>query len=206
MYPQLFGTRILLLSCLGTRHKADNFALLWQLEISGETSTTCAWGRQTSRVLAGSGTLLKPLITVHQCLYCSYKTCVKSNFLRHERIHTGEKPYPCPHCDFRCSQNSDLKKHIRIHTGEKPFACSYCPYRSSRKEVLKSHMRTHIGNRGNWNGSCVACEKYLQAFLTDSALVNTTQTSCLMLIFVMSSILVNKVVLQKFFGFLIVYI
>lgn len=81
---------------------------------------------------------------IHQCLYCSYTSSLKCNLLRHERTHTGEKPFPCPHCNFRCSQNSDLKKHIRIHTGEKPFACSHCPYRSSRKESLRSHMRTHL--------------------------------------------------------------
>lgn len=87
----------------------------------------------------GRGSLTK----LYQCHYCTYTSPLKCNTLRHERTHTGEKPFPCPHCNFRCSQNCDLKKHIMTHTGEKPYACSQCPYRSSRKEVLKNHMRLH---------------------------------------------------------------
>ncbi|XP_064092603.1 protein tramtrack, beta isoform-like isoform X14 [Macrobrachium nipponense] len=78
----------------------------------------------------------------YQCRFCQYTSPVKCNVTRHERVHTGEKPFQCPHCDFRCTQNCDLKKHIRIHTGEKPFECKLCPYRSSRKEQLRIHTLT----------------------------------------------------------------
>ncbi|XP_064092608.1 protein tramtrack, beta isoform-like isoform X19 [Macrobrachium nipponense] len=79
----------------------------------------------------------------YQCSFCQYTSPLRCNVKRHERVHTGEKPFQCPHCNFCCTQNSDLKKHIRVHTGEKPFACDVCPYRSSRKERLRSHVLSH---------------------------------------------------------------
>ncbi|KAK8744041.1 hypothetical protein OTU49_000980 [Cherax quadricarinatus] len=114
-----------------------------------ETSATNIWSKLSNSVLTSASLSNSGVTKMHHCHYCPYTTTFRCNLLRHERTHTGEKPYSCPHCNFRCTQNCDLKKHIRIHTGEKPFACAHCPYRSSRSESLKSHMRIHAVNEGS---------------------------------------------------------
>ena len=54
---------------------------------------------------------------IAQCQYCDY-TAIRGNVVKHERIHTGEKPYKCAYCDKRSGDLSVILLHQRIHTGE----------------------------------------------------------------------------------------
>ena len=50
------------------------------------------------------------------CPVCGKLFCYKSEFLRHVRTHTGEKPFKCPFCSFSSAQTSNLNAHIKgIH-------------------------------------------------------------------------------------------
>ncbi|MPC33134.1 Zinc finger protein 513 [Portunus trituberculatus] len=80
---------------------------------------------------------------IHQCAHCPYQTPIISNFKKHARIHTGEKPFACPHCPFRATQMENLRKHVRTHTGEKPYTCSFCSFRSTKKSSLTAHFLVH---------------------------------------------------------------
>ncbi|KAB7507091.1 Zinc finger and BTB domain-containing protein 8A.1-A [Armadillidium nasatum] len=49
--------------------------------------------------------------------------------------------FTCPHCPnstFTC--NSNFRRHLRLHSGERPFKCPRCQYTATRKQHLQSHM------------------------------------------------------------------
>ncbi|NWQ95635.1 ZN517 protein, partial [Burhinus bistriatus] len=52
---------------------------------------------------------------------------LKHHLLRHQHVHTGEKPFACSHGSHRFSQKQQLLHHQCIHTEERPFACGCCP-------------------------------------------------------------------------------
>ena len=52
----------------------------------------------------------------------------------------------CPHCpksvSFTCTSN--FRRHLRLHSGERPYACTLCSYTATRKQHLQSHiLRRH---------------------------------------------------------------
>ncbi|CAL4064351.1 unnamed protein product [Meganyctiphanes norvegica] len=56
------------------------------------------------------------------CHVCGYKAKALSLLQKHQRIHTGEKPFPCPYCNYSSAQSSNLKVHMkRQHQKEPQF-------------------------------------------------------------------------------------
>ncbi|RMB96317.1 hypothetical protein DUI87_27182 [Hirundo rustica rustica] len=49
-----------------------------------------------------------------------------SFMIKHQRIHTEERPFRCPDCGKGFKRNCTLITHQRIHTGETPYECPKC--------------------------------------------------------------------------------
>ncbi|NXY84563.1 OZF protein, partial [Alcedo cyanopectus] len=50
-----------------------------------------------------------------QCGVCQKSFSLKQNLLTHQRIHSGEKPFPCRRCGRRFREHRFLINHQRTH-------------------------------------------------------------------------------------------
>ncbi|XP_035989397.1 zinc finger protein 239-like [Fundulus heteroclitus] len=91
-----------------------------------------------------------------KCEVCGKVFKKKHHFNRHQRIHSGVRPYACTICGRGFTQSGHLKNHIRTHTGERPFSCETCGKSFSQVVSLNVHMRIHTGERPY---SCEICGK-----------------------------------------------
>ncbi|KAM8954210.1 uncharacterized protein RCH25_044850 isoform 2-T2 [Pelodytes ibericus] len=113
----------------------------------------------------------KPMeLRPYKCLECDKSFTVKSNLIKHHRIHTGEKPYKCTHCSKSFSRNSHLITHQRTHTGERPYKCNECDKSFIQNSVLIQHQRIHTGERP------FKCDQCNKSFSQKSCLIRHQRT------------------------------
>eukprot|EP00071_Canis_lupus_P025666 XP_022259223.1 uncharacterized protein LOC102155336 [Canis lupus familiaris] len=83
----------------------------------------------------------------YECTECG-KTFSKSTYLlQHHMVHTGEKPYKCMECGKAFNRKSHLTQHQRIHSGEKPYKCNECGKAFTHRSTFVLHNRSHTGEK-----------------------------------------------------------
>lgn len=89
--------------------------------------------------------LLKVLSTsrqqVYECMICGTKVKTLKKLSKHQSTHIER--FMCSFCELGFTQRSLLIKHERTHTGEKPYECPFCLQRFSLISNLNRHKIVH---------------------------------------------------------------
>uniref|UniRef100_A0A8C0EFQ9 C2H2-type domain-containing protein n=1 Tax=Bubo bubo TaxID=30461 RepID=A0A8C0EFQ9_BUBBB len=114
----------------------------------------------------------------YKCPDCGKTFKDFSSLISLHRIHKGERPYKCLQCGECFSHSSSLSTHRRTHTGEKPSSCSDCGEPFTRKQTLILLQRIHLGEMPN---RCQQCQKTFRtsSHLTTHQRIHVVGAGCL---------------------------
>jgi len=81
----------------------------------------------------------------HVCRFagCTWRFSRSDELSRHERTHTGQRPFTCGVCGRAFSRSDHLRTHLRTHSGERPFVCYVCGRAFARGDERNRHMTVH---------------------------------------------------------------
>ncbi|KAG5666770.1 hypothetical protein PVAND_014780 [Polypedilum vanderplanki] len=93
-----------------------------------------------------------------QCKSCPMKFILKTKLIRHEAIHSTERPHVCEICGNSFKHSEGLNLHMKRHNGtlERKHACNQCNHRFTTKHRLEQHMMTHTGLKPH---ECKFCDR-----------------------------------------------
>ncbi|XP_071038437.1 RE1-silencing transcription factor B-like isoform X4 [Parasteatoda tepidariorum] len=76
---------------------------------------------------------------LHFCAYCTDVKTAKYSTYTKRRLTLRT----CSDCSYSTHDGSNFRKHVRIHTGNRPYMCTVCNKSFTLKHHLKNHMITY---------------------------------------------------------------
>ncbi|XP_013097912.2 zinc finger protein 436 [Stomoxys calcitrans] len=141
-------------NCSKCNKQFDN-ATNYEMHIQMHNETKGNKSKQTvvrNQDLFGNGQAHKK----HACQYCGKEFLRPYEKVKHERIHTGEKPFNCEVCGKTFRVSYSLTLHLRTHTDIRPYVCATCNKRFKQQSVYAHHLKTHLAER---QYKCEECGK-----------------------------------------------
>lgn len=79
----------------------------------------------------------------HLCPICGKALRDPHTLRAHERLHSGERPFPCPECGRAYTLATKLRRHLKSHLADKPYRCPTCGMGYTLPQSLKRHQLSH---------------------------------------------------------------
>ncbi|XP_077519973.1 histone-lysine N-methyltransferase PRDM9-like [Amblyomma americanum] len=84
----------------------------------------------------------------HSCRYCPYTSDYKGNITRHQRKHTGERPFVCNVCEKAFQHRQHLTGHLLMHSKNRSHECTDCGQRFNLAYDMARHRKVRHSSGG----------------------------------------------------------
>lgn len=104
-----------LLAATEVAMKKEDYRPVHHLPLPASSRSPSSIGEQSDLSSLSDGSSPKMAKKLKQCRFCSSTFKSNTDLARHERIHTGEKPFSCTICHKQFNRKGNMEKHVTTH-------------------------------------------------------------------------------------------